>query len=178
MARQFNGKIALDIRDSTPDWDAFLDQKAPKDAPNVLVILYDDTGCAAWSTYGGRINMPTLDRLASQGLTYSQWHTTSVCSPTRSTLLTGRNHHQNGFGTIAESAAGFPATPATSRWRTRRSRRCCATRAGAPSGSARTTTCPSMPSTSAPIASTGRWAWATTGSTASSAARPTSGIRS
>src|SRR4029079_14421665 len=82
MAGQFNGKISLDIRDSTPDWDAFLDQKAPKDAPNVLVILYDDTGCAAWSTYGGRINMPTLDRLATQGLTYSQWHTTSVCSPT------------------------------------------------------------------------------------------------
>jgi arylsulfatase A-like enzyme len=108
MARQFDGKIALDIRDSTPYWDAFLDQNAPKDAPNVLVILYDDTGCAAWSTYGGRINMPTLDRLAGQGLTYSQWHTTSVCSPTRSTLLTGRNHHQNGFGTIAESAAGFP----------------------------------------------------------------------
>ena len=108
MARQFNGKIELDIRDSTPDWDAFLDQKAPKDAPNVLVILYDDTGCAAWSAYGGRISMPTLDRLASNGLTYSQWHTTSVCSPTRSTMLTGRNHHQNGFGTIAESAAGFP----------------------------------------------------------------------
>ena len=79
----------------------------------MLVILYDDTGCAAWSTYGGRINMPTLDRLASQGLTYSQWHTTSVCSPTRSTLLTGRNHHQNGFGTIAESAAAS-ATPGTS----------------------------------------------------------------
>ncbi len=108
MAKQFNGKIALDIRDSTPDWDAFLDQKAPKDAPNVLVILYDDTGCAAWSPYGGRINMPTLDRLARDGLTYAQWHTTSVCSPTRSTMLTGRNHHQNGFGTIAESAAGFP----------------------------------------------------------------------
>lgn len=108
MTEKFNGKIALDIRDSTPDWDAFLDKKAPKDAPNVLVILYDDTGCAAWSTYGGRINMPTLDRLAADGLTYSQWHTTSVCSPTRSTLLTGRNHHQNGFGTIAESASGFP----------------------------------------------------------------------
>ena len=108
---------------STPDWDAFLDQKAAKDAPNVLVILYDDTGCAAWSTYGGRINMPTLDRLASQGLTYSQWHTTSVCSPTRSTLLTGRNHHQNGFGTIAESAAGFGyAGPFL--LRTRQSRRC------------------------------------------------------
>jgi arylsulfatase len=108
MAREFKGTIKLDIRDSKADWDAFLDQKAPKDAPNVLVILYDDTGQAAWSPYGGRIEMPTLDRLAKNGLTYTQWHTTSVCSPTRSTFLTGRNHHQNGFGTIAESAAGFP----------------------------------------------------------------------
>jgi arylsulfatase len=108
MSRTFQGTIKLDIRDSKPDWDAFLDSKAPKDAPNVLVILYDDTGCAAWSPYGGRIDMPTLDRLAKNGLTYTQWHTTSVCSPTRSCFLTGRNHHQNGFGTIAESAAGFP----------------------------------------------------------------------
>jgi arylsulfatase len=108
MPRRFQGDIKLDIRDSKPDWDAFLDTKAPKDAPNVLVILYDDTGQAAWSPYGGRINMPTLDRLAKNGLTYTQWHTTSVCSPTRSTFLTGRNHHANGFGTIAESAAGFP----------------------------------------------------------------------
>lgn len=108
MPTKFKGVIKTDIRDSKPDWDAFLDTKAPKDAPNVLVILYDDTGCAAWSPYGGRINMPTLDRLAKNGLTYTQWHTTSVCSPTRSCFLTGRNHHQNGFGTIAESAAGFP----------------------------------------------------------------------
>jgi arylsulfatase A-like enzyme len=108
MPRSFQGTINLDIRDSKPDWDAFLAQKAPKGAPNVLVILYDDTGQAAWSPYGGRIEMPTLDRLAKNGLTYTQWHTTSVCSPTRSTFLTGRNHHQNGFGTIAESAVGFP----------------------------------------------------------------------
>jgi arylsulfatase A-like enzyme len=108
MPRPFKGTIDLDIRNSKPDWDAFLDAKAPKDAPNVLVILYDDTGQAAWSPYGGRISMPTLDRLAKNGLTYTQWHTTSVCSPTRSCFLTGRNHHQNGFGTIAESAAGFP----------------------------------------------------------------------
>jgi len=108
MAGPFKGTINLDVRDSKPDWNAFLAKKAPKDAPNVLVILYDDTGCAAWSPYGGRIEMPTMDRLAKNGLTYSQWHTTSVCSPTRSTFLTGRNHHQNGFGTIAESAAGFP----------------------------------------------------------------------
>ena len=66
MAEKFAGAIALDIRDSRPDWEAFLDRKAPADAPNVLVILYDDTGCAAWSTYGGRIKMPTLDRLAAE----------------------------------------------------------------------------------------------------------------
>ena len=63
-SRQFKGTISLDVRDSKADWPAFLDVKAPKDAPNVLVILYDDTGCAAWSPYGGRINMPVLDKLA------------------------------------------------------------------------------------------------------------------
>ena len=74
----------------------------------MLVVLYDDTGQAAWSPYGGRINMPTMDRLATNGLTYSQWHTTALCSPTRSTLLTGRNHHSNGFATISESSTGYP----------------------------------------------------------------------
>ena len=81
MAGQFKGIVNLDIRDSQPDWSAFLTQKAPKDAPNVLVILYDDTGLAAWSPFGGRINMPTLQRLADNGLTCSQWHTTA--SPRR-----------------------------------------------------------------------------------------------
>ncbi|EJG02145.1 arylsulfatase [Flavobacterium sp. F52] len=106
--KNFKGEIKLDIRDSKGDWPVFLETKAPKDAPNVLIILYDDTGFAAWSPYGGRINMPTMDELAKNGITYTQWHTTSVCSPTRSTLLTGRNHHQNGFGSISESAVGFP----------------------------------------------------------------------
>jgi len=108
MPRPFQGKIELDVRDSVADWDAFLPTPAPKGAPNVLVVLYDDTGTAAWSPYGGRINMPTMDRLAQNGLTYSQWHTTALCSPTRSTFLTGRNHHQNGFATISESSTGFP----------------------------------------------------------------------
>jgi len=102
------GHISLDVRDSTPDWSAFLADRAPQGSPNVLVVLYDDTGCAAWSPYGGRINMPTLQRLADNGLTYSQWHTTALCSPTRSTFLTGRNHHQNGFASISESSTGFP----------------------------------------------------------------------
>ena len=108
MAREFEGKISLDVRDSTADWDAFLPDRAPAGAPNVLVVLYDDTGQAAWSPYGGRINMPTMERLAKSGLTYTQWHTTALCSPTRSTFLTGRNHHANGFATISETSTGFP----------------------------------------------------------------------
>jgi len=104
----FKGVIKLDIRDSKPDWTPFVPKAAPKGAPNVLVILYDDTGLAAWSSYGGRINMPTLDRLAKNGLTYTQWHNTALCSPTRSTFLTGRNHHLNGCSCITEAAQGFP----------------------------------------------------------------------
>jgi len=104
----FKGKISLDIRDSKPDWTPFLAKKAPKDSPNVLVVLYDDTGLAAWEPFGGRIEMPTLKKLADRGLRFSQWHTTALCSPTRSCFLTGRNHHQNGFATISEAASGFP----------------------------------------------------------------------
>ncbi len=108
MARQFKGKIALDVRDSTPDWEPFLPARAPEGSPNVLIVLYDDTGLAAWEPFGGRIEMPTLKRLAENGLTYSQWHTTALCSPTRSCFLTGRNHHQNGMACITEGSIGFP----------------------------------------------------------------------
>jgi arylsulfatase A-like enzyme len=108
MAKPFKGTINLDIRDSTPDWEPYLAEKAPAGSPNVLIILYDDTGQAAWSPYGGRIEMPTMQRLADNGVTYTQWHTTALCGPTRSCFLTGRNHHENGFATIAESATGFP----------------------------------------------------------------------
>jgi arylsulfatase len=104
----FNGEIKLDVRDSTPDWAPYALKTAPEGAPNVLVVLYDDTGLAAWSPYGGRINMPTMDRLAQGGLTYTQWHTTALCSPTRSTFLTGRNHHVNRCATIMEATDGFP----------------------------------------------------------------------
>ena len=96
------------MRDSVADWTPFREPPAPDGAPNVLLVLYDDTGLAAWSPYGGRINMPTMQKLADNGLTYTQWHTTALCSPTRSCLLTGRNHHQNGFAQIAEGAQGFP----------------------------------------------------------------------
>jgi arylsulfatase A-like enzyme len=108
VRKEFHGKIALDVRDSKPDWGPYVPKQAPAGAPNFLFVLYDDTGLAAWSTYGGRIEMPTLDKLASQGLRYTQWHTTALCSPTRSTILTGRNHHLNGMAAITEAADGFP----------------------------------------------------------------------
>ncbi|SKU82028.1 Possible arylsulfatase AtsA [Mycobacteroides abscessus subsp. bolletii] len=104
----FHGKISLDVRDSTPDWTPYELKRAPEGSPNVLVVLYDDTGLAAWSPYGGRINMPVMQRLADNGLRYSQWHTTALCSPTRSCLLTGRNHHVNRSASITEASNGFP----------------------------------------------------------------------
>jgi arylsulfatase len=107
-APPFKGVIKLDVRDSVPDWAPYTPKKAPAGSPNILIVLYDDTGQAAWSTYGGRINMPTLDRLAANGLIYSQWHTCALSSPTRSTILTGRNHHLNGMAAITEAANGFP----------------------------------------------------------------------
>jgi arylsulfatase len=108
MAKKFKGMMKLDIRDSTPDWEPFTPPRAPEGAPNVLIVLYDDTGLAAWSPMGGGINMPTLQKLADRGLMYSQWHTCALCSPTRSTILTGRNHHLNGCSCITEAAQGFP----------------------------------------------------------------------
>jgi len=104
----FKGVIKLDVRDSVADWEPYIPTKAPKGSPNVLFILYDDTGLAAWSPFGGAINMPTLQKLADNGVMYSQWHTTALCSPTRSTCLTGRNHHLNGMSCITEGSNGFP----------------------------------------------------------------------
>lgn len=104
----FKGEVKLDVRDSKADWTPYLRKKAPKDAPNILFVLYDDTGLAAWSPYGGRINMPTMDKLAADGITYTQWHTVALCSPTRSCINTGRNHNLNGMGAITEGANGFP----------------------------------------------------------------------
>jgi arylsulfatase len=84
------------------------DVKAPKGAPNVVIVLIDDLGFGAPSTFGGGIPMPTLDRLAQGGLRYNHFHTTALCSPTRMALLTGRNHHTNNTGAIMEIATAFP----------------------------------------------------------------------
>ena len=105
---QFKGLITLDVRESTADWNPYIRKKAPEGSPNILFILYDDTGLATWSPYGGRVNMPTMDKLAADGLTFTQWHTVALCSPTRSCILTGRNHNLNGMGSITEGANGFP----------------------------------------------------------------------
>jgi arylsulfatase len=102
----FQGTIMLSARESTPAWPPTL--AAPEDAPNVLVILTDDVGFGAPSTFGGIIETPALERVAQAGLRYTQFHTTALCSPTRASLLTGRNPHSVGFGVISELSTGFP----------------------------------------------------------------------
>jgi len=82
--------------------------RAPQGAPNVVIVLLDDIGFGQSSAFGGPIRMPTLDRLAAAGLRYNNFHTTALCSPTRTALLTGRNHHVNNAGAIMELATGFP----------------------------------------------------------------------
>jgi arylsulfatase A-like enzyme len=103
---QFHGVIGRKASESKPDFPQAV--TAPKGAPNVLMILTDDTGFGAASTFGGPISTPTLDRVAARGLRYNNFHTTALCSPTRAALLTGRNHHSVGFGNISEFATGYP----------------------------------------------------------------------
>jgi len=103
---KFGGDIKLNALESTPSWPKRI--VPPKGAPNVLLIMTDDVGFGAPSTFGGVIPTPTLDRIADNGLRYTNMHTTSLCSPTRGALLTGRNHHSIGFGVISELATGYP----------------------------------------------------------------------
>jgi len=113
MAKPFKGTINLDIRDSAPDWDPFEPPKAPDGAPSVVYIVLDDVGFSAMSCYGGPIETPNIDRIAGEGVRYTQWHTTALCSPTRSCLLTGRNHTRNSMACITEAAVGFPNASGT-----------------------------------------------------------------
>lgn len=108
MPKPFAGKVALDIRDSEQDWTPFLAPKAQEGAPNVLFVCWDDLGYAASEVYGGPIETPALRRIAERGVRFANFHTTALCSPTRSSLLTGRNATSNGMATIAEFASGFP----------------------------------------------------------------------
>ena len=108
MATEFNGKIELDIRDSEPDWGPYAAPTAPEGAPNILYLVWDDTGIATWDCFGGLVEMPTMSRIAERGVRLSQFHTTALCSPTRASLLTGRNATTVGMATIEEFTDGFP----------------------------------------------------------------------
>ena len=85
--------------------------KPPADAPNVVIVLIDDIGFGAIKPFGGAIETPTLERLATDGLRFNHFHTTALCSPTRASLLSGRNHHQVNVGSVMEIATGIPWQP-------------------------------------------------------------------
>ncbi len=108
MAAEFNGKIELDIRDSEPDWGPYMPPKAPQGAPNVLYVVWDDVGIATWDCFGGLVEMPAMSRIAERGVRLSQFHTTALCSPTRASLLTGRNATSVGMAMVEEFTEGFP----------------------------------------------------------------------
>jgi arylsulfatase len=110
MPKSFKGTVNIDVRDSVPDWEPYEQPRAPEGSPNILYIVLDDVGFGAMSCYGGPIETPNIDRIAQSGVRYSQWHTTALCSPTRSCLLTGRNHTMNGMACITEGATGFPSS--------------------------------------------------------------------
>ncbi len=110
MTKRFQGIINLDARDSTPDWEPYLQPTAPEGAPNVLMIVWDDVGYGALDIYGGPVEVPTMRRIADLGLRYSNFHTTALCSPTRACLMTGRNATSNGMAFIPEGADGFPGS--------------------------------------------------------------------
>lgn len=103
---KFKGKIEPNAAQSTEYWPARI--VPPKGAPNVLLIMTDDVGFGAPSTFGGVIPTPALDRIAHMGLRYTQFHSTALCSPTRAALITGRNHHSAGFGVVSEQSTGYP----------------------------------------------------------------------
>ncbi|MFO1036259.1 MAG: arylsulfatase [Geminicoccaceae bacterium] len=102
----FGGEINLNAIDSKPWWPPQV--VPPKGAPNVLLIMTDDSGYGVPSTFGGVIPTPALDRIANAGLRYTNFNSTALCSPTRAALITGRNHHSVGFGVISEQATGYP----------------------------------------------------------------------
>ncbi|MGH8821552.1 MAG: sulfatase-like hydrolase/transferase, partial [Rhodoferax sp.] len=99
-------RIGRTIADSTPHWPA--PPQRPSGAPNILLVLFDDVGFSDFGCYGSGIRTPHIDALAAQGLRYTSFHTTAMCSTTRAALLTGRNHHAVGMGCLANFDSGFP----------------------------------------------------------------------
>src|SRR3954453_4803112 len=113
MTNRLKGTINVDIRDSKPDWEPFEPPSPPGGAPSVVYVVLDDVGFSALGCYGGPVDTPHIDRLGPGGGRDPQWHTTALCSPTRSCLLTGRNHTRNSMACITEAAIGFPNASGT-----------------------------------------------------------------
>jgi arylsulfatase len=103
---KFPGRIGLTTTDSSPAWPEPI--RAGEGSPNVLFFILDDVGYGQLSSFGGLVETPNIDRVAEMGLRYANMHTTALCSPTRSCVLTGRNHHSNGVASIMETATGYP----------------------------------------------------------------------
>ena len=102
------GLTTYDAKDPDTKYPPIEQLRPPKGAPNVLIVLIDDVGFGATSTFGGPCLTPNFEKLAKTGLKYNRFHTTALCSPTRQALLTGRNHHSCGMGSITELATSAP----------------------------------------------------------------------
>ena len=108
LDKPYMGPILYDAKDPDSKFPPIEQLRPPKGAPNILLILLDDVGFGASSSFGGPINTPTAERLADNGLKYTRFHTTALCSPTRACMLTGRNQHTVGMGNITEIATAAP----------------------------------------------------------------------
>jgi arylsulfatase len=111
--RTFGGTAGRTLKGSVADWSMIPGPKAPEGAPNILLCIIDDAGFGAPDTFGGPVRTPNFTRVGQMGLTYNRFHVTAVCSPTRAALLTGRNQHRVGFGSIAEYPGPFPGYTAS-----------------------------------------------------------------
>jgi arylsulfatase len=106
--KSFGGTIGRTFDQSVADWTVVAGTKAPEGAPNVLLVLIDDAGFGQPDTFGGPIATPNLTRVAESGVKYNRFHVTALCSPTRAAMLTGRNHHRVGMGSVAEFPGPYP----------------------------------------------------------------------
>ena len=102
----FEGKIAKSYQDSVEWWPS--SPKPPAGTPNVIIFLLDDTGFAHYGSFGGLVDTPVIDGLANGGLRFNNFHTTALCSPSRASIMAGRNHHRVGLGSHSLTAMGFP----------------------------------------------------------------------
>jgi hypothetical protein len=172
---KFGGVIKDDALQSKPWWAPRI--VPPKGAPNVLLIITDDSGFGVPSTFGGVVPTPSMDRVAKAGLRYNNIHSTALSSPTRAALITGRNDHSAGFGVISEQSTGFPGYNSIIGEDKATIGRILKDNGYATSWFGKITTCPRSPPARLDHSTNGRPGWASNISTASSAAMPTSGRR-